>query len=439
MRYFIFTFGCQMQKSDSERIASFLESLGYKKEERVEKSDLVIVNMCSVRQSAVDRVFGLCKRLRDLKQKNQRIKLILTGCILRKDRERFKKFFDFILNIRDLPNWGKIIFSSEKFYQDFDFLEKKCEYFKILPKPITKFRALLPISTGCKNFCSYCVVPFVRGTLICRDHREILKEAENFVKEGFKEIWLLGQNVNDYQSPSDPKVDFAKLLEMINQIKGNFWIRFTSPHPANFSQKLIDKMARCQKFTPYLNLPLQSGDNEILKKMKRNYTVSQYKKVVRKIRKAFKKYRRGLEKEIAISTDIIVGFPGEKKHHFENTKKIMKEIKFFMAYIARYSPRPETSAFNLKDDVSLEEKEKREKELTQIFKKTALKFNLKFLRKEVKVLVEEKKENYYLGKTRHYQTIRLPSFEDILGRFIKARVVKVTPFGLEGEITSLNG
>lgn len=423
-----------MQKSDSERVASVLEKMNYKKAERFEDADLIVVNMCSIRQSAVDRIYGLAEKLKKLKEKKPNLKTILTGCILEKDKKNFLKKFDFVLDIKALPYWGKIL-SKETFEIENEKLG--CAYLKIEPKYSNNFSAFVPISNGCSNFCSYCVVPFVRGPLVCRDHKEILNEAKNLVEKKFKEIWLLGQNVADYISPSDSKVDFGVLLEMINEIKGNFWIRFTSPNPTNFSLELVKKIAILSKVTPYLNLPVQSGDDEILKKMNRKYTVSQYKELVKKIRKAFKKYRKHLEKEVAISTDVIVGFPGEKRHHFENTKKLFKQIGFFMAYIAKYSPRPQTLAFNFKDDVPPIEKEKRQKELTQILEKTALKFNKKFLNKVVRVLVHEKRKDFYLGKTRHFQTIKFSSNEDVLGKFVRVKVKKITPFGLEGKFLEI--
>jgi tRNA-2-methylthio-N6-dimethylallyladenosine synthase len=320
-----------MNKSDSERIATILKERGFKETSNESEADLILVNMCSVRQSAVDRIYGLKQKFLRLKAKNPNLKTVLTGCILKSDKEKFKKFFD-------------------------EICEKK-NYFKTKPMRIYQ-EAFIPISTGCNNYCTYCVVPFTRGPLVCRDHKEILKETKEAIKEGFKEIWLLGQNVNDYLSPTDPKINFAKLLKMIEKIKGDFKIFFTSPHPKNFSDELIETLAKLKKFGKYLNLPVQSGDNEILKKMNRNYTAEEYKNLVKKIREKIP--------DIKLSTDIIVGFPGETKEQFENTVKLVEEIKFDFAYIAKYSPRPGTAAFKMKDDVPLAEKKKREKILREI-------------------------------------------------------------------------
>ena len=321
-----------MNKSDSERIASILEKRGYKPTLNIREADLIMVNMCSVRQSAVDRVYGLYGKFKKLKNKNKKLKTSLTGCILKKDKKNFREIFDSIWDSRN--------------------------YFDVSPNYQNKPLFFVPISNGCNNFCTYCVVPYARGSLVCRDHKEVLKEVKNAIKKDYKEIWLLGQNVNDYLSPTDSSIDFPELLKMVNNIPGDFQIRFMSPHPKNFSDKLIEVMAESKKVAKYLNLPVQSGDNQILKKMHRPYTVQQYKNLVKKIRKKIP--------NINLSTDVIVGFPGETKKQFQNTVKLFKEIKFNIAYISKYSPRHGTPAFKLKNNVPLKEKQRRWKILNDI-------------------------------------------------------------------------
>ena len=415
MRYHLITFGCQMNKSDSERIATVLEKKGYKEASNINEADLIVLNMCSVRQSAVNRVYGKIRNLATLKAKNKKPKIMLTGCILNKDRKRLAenaKNFDFILNIKDFEKLTKI-----------------------QPKYSNNFSAFIPISNGCNNTCAYCVVPFTRGKLISRDHREILKEAKQLIKKGFKEYWLLGQNVNNYQSPANHSIDFSKLLKMINDILGNFWIRFTSPHPKNFSDELIETIAKSKKITPYLNLPVQSGDNEVLKRMNRSYTIEQYKKLVKKIKNSFKKYRNGLEKEIALSTDVIVGFPDETKKQFQNTVKLFKEIGFDMAYLAQYSPRPGTAALKFKDNVSHQEKERRWKILNKILEETALKKNENYLGKEIEVLVEEEKDGFLIGKSRHYKTVTIEGQKNLIGQFVKVKITTALPWSLKANLS----
>jgi len=493
-----------MNKSDSERIASVLEKMGYKKASNENEADLIVINMCSVRQSAVDRVYGMAKKFIKIKTQNpepehpvpehstvqsspeshtgsgqstvqgyvpqvrhgSKIKTLLTGCISKKDFLKFQKFFDYILPIKTLEIWPEFL-KKESFHylpnqREKEFFEKfKCDYLKIKPKYEKNFSVFIPISTGCDNFCSYCVVPYTRGSLICRPPEEILKEAEKAVKNGVKEIWLLGQNVNDYKSRMDTNmnsrifankisanlqdINFAKLLKMINDIPGNFWLRFTSPHPKNFSDELIETMAKCEKFTPYLNLPLQSGDDEILKRMRRNYTAKEYKNLVKKIRKVLKKIRRSiykkgfpegfaLEDTISISTDIIVGFCGETEKQFQNTVKLFKEIKFDMAYIAQYSERPGTLAEKFEDNVPKKEKERRWKVLQKILEKFALDFNKKFVWKKVLVLPEEFKDGFLIGKTRHHKTVKFEGKKDLIGNFVLVKIEKAFPWGLKGKL-----
>ena len=426
-KYWVITYGCQMNKSDSEKITMVLENIGHASASKISEADLIVVNMCSVRQSAVDRVYGLLPKFKKLKTKNSKLKTILTGCILKSDLEKFKKIFDYILSIKALFFWPEFLKNKKCFYypnpRDERFNKKfDAFYLKKKPKRSNNFSAFAPIMTGCNNFCTFCVVPYVRGPEISRKAEEILSEIKNLTKRGFKEIWLLGQNVNSYQ---DSDINFPKLLRMVNDIEGNFWIRFTSSHPKDFSDELIDIMANCEKVTEYLNLPVQSGDNKILKKMNRPYTIEKYKEIIKKIRERIP--------NITLSTDVIVSFPGETKKQFENTAKLFKEIKFDMAYIAKYSPRFQTLAAKLKNDTSYQEKKRRWKILTEILKETALEKNKKYIGKEVEVLVNNKKGNFYFGKTRNYKTVKIQTTaSNLVGQFIKVKIIDAFPWGLKG-------
>ncbi len=415
MEYFIITYGCQMNESDSERIASILEDIGYKLASKIEKADLIVTNMCSVRQSAVDRVYGRIKNFTKLKNENKKVKILLTGCILKKDGKNFANMFDLVLNIEDLPKWPKILNDSS--------ILNTTNYLKIKPKYSNNFSAFVPIMTGCNNFCAYCVVPYTRDREISRPVEEIICEIKNLIQKGYKEIWLLGQNVNSY---NDNKINFPKLLRKVNGIQGNFWIRFISPHPKDFSDDLIDAMSDCKKVTEYLNLPVQSGDNEILKKMNRFYTIEHYKNLVKKIRKKIS--------NIALSTDIIVGFPGETKKQFENTVKLFKEMKFDMAYISQYSPRTDTTASKMENTVPHSEKEKREKILTEVLKKTALENNKKYIGKKIKVLIEKSKNNFLIGKSCQYKTIKFEGRKNLIGQFVRVKIIDALSWSLKGKI-----
>jgi len=327
-----------MNKSDSERIAAVLENKGYKPikavfpAEALASADLIVVNMCSVRQSAVNRVYGLVQKFKKLKEKNPKLTTILTGCILKKDKEKFAKYFDYILDIKDLLKWPKI-----------------------KPRYSNNFSAFVPIMTGCNNFCSYCVVPYTRGKEISRSAIEIIKEVKNLVNRGYKEIILLGQNVNSYCSKL---INFPKLLKMLEKIPGNFEISFMTSHPKDLSDELIETIATSKKIKKEIHLPVQSGDDEILKKMNRGYTVKKYTALIKKIRERIP--------EVKISSDIIVGFPGETKKQFANTLTLVKKLEFSKMYVSKYSPRQGTVAFNLKDNISQEEKERRREAIAAI-------------------------------------------------------------------------
>jgi tRNA-2-methylthio-N6-dimethylallyladenosine synthase len=325
-KYWIITYGCQMNKSDSERIATVLEEKGYKKASKENEADLILINVCSVRQSAVDRVYAKVNKY--FKKK----KIILAGCILNEDKKKLRE-------------------KVAEFWHPSNYFECSSIY-------QSKFSAYLPIMTGCNNFCSYCVVPSTRGKEKSRSAGDIIKEVRSLIKKGYKEITLLGQNVNSYE---DGGINFPKLLKRINDIGANFRLRFLTSHPKDMSGELIEVMANSQKLIKEIHLPVQSGDNQILKKMNRHYTTAQYKNLIKKIRRAIP--------SIKVSTDIIVGFPGETKKQFTNTIKLCKQIKFDKAYIAKYSPRPGTAAAKLKDNISREEKKRRWQILDKLINK----------------------------------------------------------------------
>lgn len=429
-----------MNVSDSERIARILENVGVRKSPTPESANIVIINVCSIRQSAVDRAIAKAQNLKKKVQSNNVIcKIILTGCILEKDRRKFREHSNWIFKIDELQELPSILKRLGFKIKETDAKRVK-HYLEITPKYKSNISICVPIMTGCNNFCAYCVVPHVRGREISRPTRDILCEIRTLVQRGIKEIWLLGQNVNSYTMPAPDESmggGFAKLLKMVNDIEGDFWIRFTSCHPKDLSNEMIETFANCDKVTPYFNLPIQSGNDKILKAMNRPYSVKKYKGLIRKTRQAFRKHRNGIEKEVAVSTDIIVGFSGETKKHFKNTMKTLKNIKVAFAYISRYSPRPQTTAYRLKDNVSHTEKKQREKELLKIVEKSAIEFNKKFLNKIVEVLISKEKNGFYIGKTRHYQTIKIikengPPY--LIGEFARAKVIKITPYGLEGKI-----
>jgi tRNA-2-methylthio-N6-dimethylallyladenosine synthase len=419
MKYYIWALGCQMNTSDAERIASTLKSIGYKAATCEKDADLIVVVSCSVRQSAIDRIHGKIRNWNQRKKKEPLI-TVLTGCILDQDRIAFEKVFDFVFDIKNLDQLPAIIQGKT------DLSDKELkDYFKINPNYSSPFQAFIPIMTGCNNFCSYCAVPYTRGREKSRPHLQIIDEIKNLITLGYKEITLLGQNVNSYGKDNNNEISFPKLIEEINRLEGDFWLRFVTSHPKDLSDELINLFAQKNKLTDYLHLPLQAGNNEILKKMNRKYTVEHYKELVKKV--------ITINPSIALSTDIIVGFPGETTEQFEDTKKAMQEIKYDMAYIAQYSPRSGTAAAKFLDDISKDEKKKREAQLTQILKETALEKNKKYLGKKVKILVESKKKDLYFGRTSSYKLVAIKSNKNLIGQFVDLKITGFNAWALEAE------
>ena len=427
--YHIITIGCQMNKSDSERAAGYLEKLGYKPTNNKDSADLVMINTCGVRQTAEDRVYGLIPRL---KKNNPRVKIILAGCLSKRQdvKKRLKNKVDIWLPITNLLRLNKILRATkpDKTFLADNRLGSLENYLSIKPKYVSKISAFVPIGNGCDNFCTYCVVPYARGREVYRSVEDIVKEARVLVRRGYKEITLIAQNVNSYRD-SKRNINFAKLLKTVNNIKGDFWIRFATSHPKDMSDELINTIARSEKVCEHIHLPAQAGDNEILRKMNRGYTVEHYKNLIKKIRRAMP--------NASVTTDIIVGFPGEARKQFKNTVKLFKDVKFDMAYIARYSPRPGTAAFKMEDNVLAEEKKKREDELTKILKRTALENNKKYLKKVVDVLVIGKnRKGEWQGRTRTDKNVIAETNtqnSDLTGKFIKIKITEVKDFGLRGK------
>lgn len=426
MTYYIKTFGCQMNISDSERIESFMLSQGFSISDNIKKSDIVIINTCGIRQMAEDRVFGM---VRNLKRDAPKIKIVVTGCLAsRKDIHRRMKNVDHFSEIKDIESiLGKLNLKNyikENYSRD---------YFKIIPKYKNNFQAFVPIMTGCDNFCSYCVVPYARGREVSRPAEEILLEIKDLVAKGYKSITLLGQNVNSYNDFSGNKqITFALLLKKIDKISGEFWIYFVSSHPKDMTGETIETISKLKKVCENIHLPIQSGSDKILKKMNRKYTQDDYLKLVKKIKSSFKKNKPSLP--YSITSDIIVGFPGETKKCFEQSADIMRKSKFDMVFFGQYSPRPGTVAWKMKDNVSIKEKERREKYLNEILKNTAFANNKQYIGKSLELLVEKEKEGIYFAKTRTLKNVRLISNKkNLVGKIIIAKIITANIWNLEAE------
>ncbi len=438
-----------MNKNDSERAGALLASMGMKETPVLEKADLVLVNTCSVRQTAEDRTSGINRKILKLKKQKPNLIFAVTGCMPGRDTDgRLRKkipsadlFFP-IIDLPRLPAWLKEL--RPKWF-DIKF-EEVGEYWNIDPKRELDYKVSVTIQIGCNNFCSYCVVPYARGREKNRPLKEILVEIRKAVKNGAKEITLLGQVVNNYRAP-DPenykkenifspsaregakgereKNDFAALLWEINNLSGDFRIFYTAPDPQHFDDFQI-KALSLPKMVNYIHLPVQAGDNEILKKMNRKYTREQYIKLIKKIRVQ--------KPEIAIGTDIIVGFCSESKKQFEQTVDLYKQCDFDIAYLAMYSERSGTVAAKIyKDDVSVEEKKRRWRVLQDLMEEIVLCKNQKYLEQVVEVLVDEFKDGVCTGNSNEMKLVQFLGNKKMIGNFVKVKINFAEKWILKGE------
>jgi len=429
-KYYIITIGCQMNKVDSERLAAFLEKKGFISANDYQQAGVIIINTCGVRQSAEDRVYGLVNQV---KKYNPRVKIVIAGCLSRRPdvQRRLRGKVDIFLPINEMLILPQLLTGQEinpHFSLDEIRLKQGEKYLNISPKYSSSFTAYVPIGNGCNNFCSYCVVPYARGREVYRPAQDIIKEVKGLIRKKYREIVLIAQNVNSYH---DINYDFSKLLEQLIKIPGKFWLRFSSSHPKDMSARLIKIIGSSDKVCSHLHLAVQSGDDQVLKAMNRKYTIKHYKDLIKKARQA--------KPGIAVTTDVIVGFPGETKKQFFNTVKLFKEIKFDLAYISQYSPRFGTVSYQMKDSVTKEEKRQREKKLTTVLSKTARENNEVYLNKDVEVLVEGKnKRGKYYGKTSSYKTVLFATNKKadsaLIGQFAIVHINQVHDFGLEGEL-----
>lgn len=422
-----------MNYSDSERLKSVLKRIGYKEIASPKKADLIILNSCSVRQHAEDRIFGFMIEYEKIRKKNPRLKIGLTGCMVRKTSTQKEigkdkilrkiKPLDFVVRIEDIEKLPQILGIKKRgkysAKQKNPHNELK-NYFHVNPKYSSKFQAFVPISLGCDKFCTYCIVPYSRGREQFRPRKEILKEAKNLAQSGYKEITLVGQTVNSYPN-------FAQLLKEIDKFHkfGLERVRFTSPYPLDVADDLINAMARLKTLQPYIHLPIQSGDNEILKRMNRKYTIAQYEKIIKKIRARIP--------DCTISTDIIIGFCGETHEQFMNTCNLFKKIKWDMAYIAKYSPRPGTvSAKMFKDNIPAKEKLRRFHILNDLLRKTSLEKHKKFLGSKVRVLVENYRAGICTGRSEHFKIVQFKSGKSLVGKIVTVKIIRAREWILEG-------
>ena len=407
--YFLKTYGCQMNEHDSENIKALLEKMGFIEIEDYEKADLVLLNTCSIRENAHNKAFGMLGRLKHLKEKRKDLIVGLCGCMAQEEGVidqimKKYKFVNFVFGTHNINHLPEIVDKAIiKNKQEIEVFSKEGDLIENMPvRRANSYKAYVNIIYGCDKFCTYCIVPFTRGGERSRRKEDILKEIDSLVKDGYQEVTLLGQNVNAYGKDLYDDYGLGDLLEDVS--KTNIpRIRFTTSHPWDFTDKMIDIIAKYDNIMPSIHLPLQSGSSKILKLMGRRYTKESYLELFNKMKEKIP--------NVAISTDIIVGFPGETEEDFLETLEVVEHCKYDNAFTFIYSKRENTAAAKLKDEISQSEKENRLQRLNNIVNKYFLEKNKKLVGCTVEVLTEgksPKKENLYYGYTK---TNKLVNFD----------------------------
>lgn len=414
-----------MNKAESQRIASYLNSAGYHEVKSPREADLIVLNTCVVRQSAEDKVLGMLGQLKGLKREHPDIRILVTGCFVDSHVEDLKKRFphvDFLFRpgaYPDFLSWAK----EQGVPVDEQGLLR---YARNDAGKVSSPCAYIPIIQGCNNFCSFCIVPYRRGREISRPVEEVVCEAQEMAKRGIKEITLLGQNVDSYGRDLPGHPDLTDLLYRLSEIEGLSRIRFLTNHPKDMSQKLIEAVASLEKVCKYLELPVQSGDDDILKAMRRGYTIEQYRELVRAIKERLP--------QVSLSTDVIVGFPGETEEQFEHTFSLLAEMRFDVVHVAAYSPRSGTIAWRkYEDNVPPETKKERLKKVEQLQASVAGEINSGYIGKEVEVLVEGNKKGKWYGRTESNKLVFFQDDADCSGQLVKVNIEKTSPWALQGK------
>lgn len=439
MKFFIRTFGCQMNLNESEIMAGLLINEGFEWTENPEEADIIIINSCSVREKAENKMYGAIGGYGKLKEKNKNLIIGIGGCSAEKEREvlleKFKNI-DFVFgtrNVIDIANLVKRALDGERFA---DFSDKLDEVsYAIAKRPFSNHHAWITIIYGCNKYCTYCIVPYTRGFEKSRPIDDIIKEVEEYNKKGYKEITFLGQNVDSYGKDfGDKKPKLDLLIQKSAQFDSIKRIWFMTSYPTDITDSLIETIAKEKKAAKYIHLPVQSGSNRILKSMNRRYTKEQFINLVYKIQKEVP--------NVTISSDIITGFPSETEEDFEETIDLIKKCRFERINIAEYSPREGTIAYKyFKDDVPKHIKNKRLQYIMDLQKKINLEENEKYIGKILTIIQEGKagKNNTYMGRTINNKLIIFKSQEKLNGTFLKVKVNKISPGPLYGEIVEIVG
>ena len=436
-KYYIRTYGCQANIRDEESMRGLLEGVGFAQTENKNEADIILLNTCAVRENAEDKVYGEIGNLKALKQKNKDLIIALCGCIPEEP-----EILERILNTYPYVN---LVFGTHEVYQLLTFIEyvlkhkerlvavesKSGEVYEGMPvSRSNRYKAFVNIIYGCNKFCTYCIFPYTRGRERSRKFDDVLKECQELIDNGYQEITLLGQNVNAYGKDLDENKDFADLLEAVAKL-GIPRLRFTTSHPWDFSSKMIDIIAKYDNICKYIHLPAQSGSDTVLKKMGRRYTSSEYLALVKEMREKIP--------GLALSTDLIVGFPNESDEEFNDTLKLVDEVKYDSAFTFIYSPRRGTPAAKMEDTISKETKSKRFMELVKHLEVSISASSLAMVGKTYDVLVDgisKTDENMYSGYTDSNKLVHFKGSDDLIGKIIKVKILESHTYSLIGEIVN---
>ena len=440
-KYIILTMGCQLNENDSEKLSGMIEKMGYTNTENIEEADLIVFNTCCVRENAEDKLFGKLGEAKKIKEKRGTI-IAIGGCMMQEKHivDKLQKsypFFDIVFGTHTLHKFPQDLYNvilNKKRIED--IIDIDGEIIEGLPiKRNDNIKASVTIMYGCNNFCSYCIVPYVRGRERSRKPEDIINEVRELADKGHKEITLLGQNVNSYmrnevlENENEKITSFAKLLYAVNEIKGIERIRFISPHPKDFTEDVIDAIKKCDKVCKLIHLPLQSGNSRVLKEMNRKYTKQQYLELVEKMKKEIP--------NLTLSTDIIVGFPGETDEEFEDTLDVVKKVNFEQVYMFIYSRRVGTPADRMQNQVPEEQKHIRFEKLKKLVEEQIEEKNKKYINTIQKVLVEGKSKNnedMLTGRTDSNKVVIFKGNDNLIGQIINLKIVSEHMWYLKGEV-----
>lgn len=432
---YVRSFGCQLNVSDGEKIKGLLKKAGYGFTENESEADIIILNTCAVRESAEDRVFGIIGSMKKLKEEKPSLIIGVSGCMTAQEHigEKIKKSYpqvDFVVGtsaINSLPALLLDCLRGKKFSADTGEYNDFSENIEQVRESI--FKASVPIMFGCNNFCTYCIVPYVRGRERSRRPEDIINEVRQLVGDGYREIMLLGQNVNSYGNDLENGMNFPELLRELNNIDGDFIIRFMSSHPKDASPELIDAIFDCDKVAKHLHLPVQSGSNTVLDRMNRRYTIEKYLGIVDRIRQK--------DPDFSLTTDLIVGFPNETDEEFQATLELIKKVKYDNIYSFIYSKRTGTKAAEIVDTVPEDVKSRRMRELLEVQRVISTENYKRFIGRKMRVLVDgvsKKRDGYVTGKSDEFIIVEFEGDGSLIGKFVETEITDAMNWAVTGKM-----